>query len=331
MPRFLASPVALQVIDAILTAPKLYLTSHIAPDGDTMGSTLGLYWGLQQIGKQTRIACADPVPASFRFLPGHELFKAQLPEPDELIVIPDASDLQRLGSIYDAALYANRPLINIDHHVTNVSFGTLNWIEPAAASTAEIITELLDALGVQIDETIAACLLTGIATDTLGFRTNSTTADLMETAARLMRAGASLPRIIEKTFNTRDLADLKMQGQVLAAMRTEDGLIWSDNTVQMRRAAGASESGGAGMGNTLLSVQGVRVSVVFIEKNNRQVEVSFRARAGYDVSQLAFRLGGGGHPQAAGCLLSASLEQAHELVLPLTRALLNGHAAAHGV
>src|SRR5262249_19071421 len=138
-----------------------------------------------QLGKTVRIACADPVPDVFRFLPGYDLIKAQKPTADELLVILDSSDLQRLGSIYDADLYANRMVINIYHHVTNVRFGTLNWIEPTAASTAEIIHELLIATGAPLDPAIATCLLTGIVTDTLAFRTAGTTADLMEAAAQL--------------------------------------------------------------------------------------------------------------------------------------------------
>ncbi|MEP7198727.1 MAG: bifunctional oligoribonuclease/PAP phosphatase NrnA [Chloroflexota bacterium] len=320
--RFLSSPAARAAINLLQSAPRLYVTAHVTPDGDTVGSALGLYWALTQIGKPARIACADPMPDTFRFLPGWELFKAQKPSADELIVILDSSDPQRLGSLYDETLYQHRPLVNIDHHVTNVRFGTVNWIEPTAASTAEIIVELAQALGARLDPTMATCLLTGMATDTLVFRTSNTTPELMETAARLMRAGAPLTPIIEQTFNTRELSDLKLQGKILANLCVEDGLIWSDNTLQMRRESGASESSGSGTGTTLLSVKGAKVSVIFIEKEKNKIEVSFRARPGTNIANVALGLGGGGHPQAAGCTLHGSLAEAHERVLPAVRALL---------
>ncbi len=323
--RFIASQAAREAIHFIQAAPKVYLTVHIVPDGDSVGSALGLYWGLLQLSKQVRVACADPLPDSFVFLPGSDIIKAHKPASDELIVILDSSDLQRLGSIYELERYQNRPLINIDHHVTNVRFGSVNWIEPKAASTAEIIVDLLSALGVALNADMATCLLTGIATDTLTFRTSSTTPELMETAAQLMRAGAPLSAIIEKTFNTRELSDLQLQGAIVANMHVENGLIWSDNTRQMRREAGAHESGGSGTGTLLLSAKSARISVIFIERDKHKVEVSFRTRPGYDISSIAFSLGGGGHPQAAGCTLNVSLDEAHQMVLPAVRALLNSH------
>jgi bifunctional oligoribonuclease and PAP phosphatase NrnA len=320
--RFTTSEAAHEAIDLIVRARKLFVTAHIAPDGDTIGSALGLYWALTRLGKEVRAACADPVPESFRFLPGADLFRAQPPEPDELLVIPDSSDPQRLGSVYAPDLFRNRPIVNIDHHVTNVRYGTVNWIEPAAASTAEIIVELVQALGVRIDQNIAMCLLTGIVTDTLVFRTSNTSADSLEAASRLMRAGASLSPIVEQTFNTREVSDLKLQGMILAGMVVEDGLIWADNTMQVRREAGAGDNNGSGSGTLLLSARTAQVSVIFIERDKNTVEVSFRARPGVDISRVAFGFGGGGHPQAAGCTLNTPLAEAHERVLPAIRAIV---------
>lgn len=224
--RFTASPIAREAIHFIQAAQKVYITAHVNPDGDALGSALGLCWMLRQLGKKARVACPDPVPDTFEYLPGSNWFTATKPALDELICVLDSSDWGRIEGIYDEALYRGRPILNIDHHVTNLKFGTVNWIEPTAASTAEIIYELVQPLGVELDEAIATCLLTGIATDTLGFRTSSTTAELLEAAANLMRAGASLPHIIEKTFNARDVSDLLLQGEILAAMRVEQGLIW---------------------------------------------------------------------------------------------------------
>ncbi len=320
--RFVGSAAAQEAISLIRAATQCYITAHITPDGDAIGSALGLYWALAGLGKTVRVACADPAPDTFDFLPGVDVIRRQKPAAGELLLLLDSSDLGRLGALYDKPLYRDRPVVNIDHHVTNVCFGTVNWIEPSAASTAEIISELVVALGAPLDVRIATCLLTGMTTDTLGFRTSSTTPALMETAAQLMRAGAPLCQIIEQTFNTRDLSDLRLQGHVLAAMQVEDGLIWSDCTLQMRRESGSTENGSGGLANTLLSVRGAKVAVMFIEKEREKVEISFRARPGYDISGVAFSFGGGGHPQAAGCTLTASMADAHAQVLSRMRATL---------
>jgi phosphoesterase RecJ-like protein len=317
--RFTASPSAREAIRFIQAAQKIYITAHVKPDGDAIGSALGFYWALTQLGKQARVMCPDPIPDSFGFLPGCEVFKSRKPEADELICVLDSSDLGRIEGLYDERLFQNRPVLNIDHHVTNVQFGTVNWIEPKAASTAEIIYELSLALGAQLEPNSATCLLTGIATDTLAFRVSGTTPELMEVAAQLMRAGASLPTIIEYTFNTRELTDLRLQGKLLASMQVEDGLVWADNTLQIRKDAGARENGGGGMGTTLLSGKTSKISVIFIERAPNEVEVSFRSRVGYDVAQIAAQLGGGGHPQASGCTLNCPLEEAHRRVLPAVR------------
>src|SRR5438105_3763782 len=163
-PRFTTSATATETVLLIGRARKLFVTAHIAPDGDTIGSALGLYWALTHLGKTVRLACAEPVPESFNFLPGAGLFHALVPEPDELVVVPDSSDPQRLGNVYVPEVYRGRPIINIDHHVTNIRFGTINWIETTAASTAEIVYELVQALGAKLDRNVAVCLLTGIVT-----------------------------------------------------------------------------------------------------------------------------------------------------------------------
>lgn len=326
-PRFTSSAPATETVALIGRAPKLFVTAHIAPDGDTVGSALGLYWALTPLGKIVRLACAEPVPDSFNFLPGAGLFHPGVPEPDELIVVPDSSDPQRLGNVYVPEVYHGRTVINIDHHITNIRYGSVNWIETTAASTAEIIFELVLALGATVDRNVALCLLTGIVTDTLVFRTSNTTAASLETAAQLMHAGALLTPIVEQTFNTRELSDLRLQGLILAGLVVEDGLVWADNSIQVRRQAGAGDNHGSGIGTLLLSARNALISVLFVERGKNSVEVSFRARPGVNISGVALALGGGGHAQAAGATINATLAEAHERVLPALRALLHARQA----
>jgi len=313
-------------VDALRAAQRPFIIAHIAPDGDCLGAALGLYWGLRQLGKQPTVACGDAVPGSFAFLPGSEvLVHAAPPNHHDLILAIDASDLARLGTIYDPAVFGERPLVNIDHHVTNQYFGNVNWVEPSAASTSEMIYMLLSALGVAFDPVIATCLLTGIVTDTLGFRTTSTKPELLEIAAALMRAGASLTSIIERAFNTKTLASLRLWGKVLERLQTEGEIIWSENTRAMRQECGAALGDASGAVGFLLGAREAHVSVLFVERDDGDIEVGIRARPGHDISQVALNLGGGGHPQAAGCVLKGDLTQIKARVLDEIRRSLDGH------
>ncbi len=301
----------------ISDADRVLAICHVSPDGDAIGSLLGLGLALQKMGKRVVMACSDPVPVMYRHLPHWDEIVRSPSGDFDLVVSLDCSDLERLGKAYDAAALAGVPIVNIDHHATNVNFGVVNWVDTTAAATAQMLARLLDVLGVPLDREIATCLLNGILTDTLGFRTPSTTPQVMETAIELMNAGASLSQLTDRIFNHRPLATIRMWSMALQNLHLEGRVLWSQITQDIRRYVGYEENGDAGLVNFLNTANEADIAVVFDEMADGRVNVSMRAGPGYDVSQVALALGGGGHPQAAGCTLFGPLEEVREKVLSL--------------
>ena len=238
-------------IRLIRDSSDVLLICHVSPDGDAIGSLLGLGLALRDLGKAVTLACESPVPAKFSFLTGYTSIVDTLDAYGfDLVIGLDSSDPSRLGSVYDADQLSGVPLINIDHHITNLRFGDINIVDPRAASTAELVLTCLDYLGVPIQgggsadlaldegaytpgEThpsseIATCLLTGMVTDTLGFRTSNVTPRVMAAAVRTMEAGASLSQVTYYAFNQRSLVELSLLASGLSRLQAEDGLAWSE-------------------------------------------------------------------------------------------------------
>jgi phosphoesterase RecJ-like protein len=165
-------------------------------------------------------------------------------------------------------------------------------------------------------------LLNGIVTDTRGFRTPNTTSDVMEAATKLMSAGASLPEIVEQVFNRRPLAVIRLWGRALSAVQLDGRIIWTEVSQAMRQECGLSSDSDDGLVSFLTSANEADVGIVFTEKDDGTIDVSMRSMPGIDISGVAMRLGGGGHPQAAGCNLNSSLTEARERVLAGLRRVL---------
>ena len=305
---------------------RVLAISHVAPDGDAIGSLLGFGWLLRssnpdafaQSTSKLTLACADPVPAQYQWLPGaSEIIDDPAAGPWDVIVGLDASDGARLGSAFRPTDYDDATIVIIDHHITNLHFGTLNHIDPAAVATSQIMVELADALGAPISREAATCLLTGLVTDTLGFRTSNVTPQVMAVAMRLMEAGANLAEITERTLNHKPLNTLRLWGQALATLQIDGRVVWATITRQMRDQVDAPPNGDGGLVSQLINAPEAVLAAVFSETAEGKIEISFRAKSGYDVSQIALSLGGGGHPQASGCTIVGLLADAEARVLPM--------------
>jgi len=314
----------------ILEAQRLLLICHVTPDGDAIGSLLGLGWSLRKAGKQVTLACPDTTPTELQFLPGADEIGPARPEAlaqAEVIVILDSSDRERIASQYVAAPFQAKPVIVIDHHVTNVLFGDVNWVEPTAAATAQMCAELIRQLGLPLDEEVALCLLTGIVTDTRCFRTSNTTAEVLAAATRLIEAGASLADVTERVFRDNSLARICLWARALGGVQMKDRVIWTEVSREMLKACGAGTRDTTGLANFLDATRDTDVSIVLVEKNGK-VEASMRAQRGVDISGVAFGLGGGGHPQAAGFTRQGTLAEIREQVLSATWAALREQGRA---
>lgn len=317
----LAQDLFTAIHERLRSARHILLLTHVAPDGDAIGSLLGLGWLLQAQGKELTLACEDPVPELYTWLPGSERVVRQPGGLYDLIISLDCSDERRMGQVCGLHLAA-LPLINIDHHITNTFFGTLNWVDPSAVATAQMVLTLAELLDWEVTRPVAVCLLTGLVTDTRSFRTPNVDQGALRAALRLIEAGASLAEVTHRVLNQRPLAAVRLWGQAFDNLHLEDGILWTEVTQAMRRRWSLSEDGDSGLANFLAGVREADVVLLFTEREDGTVDVGMRAVPGLDVAQVAFKLGGGGHPQASGCTLAGDLAQVRERVLAEVRASL---------
>jgi phosphoesterase RecJ-like protein len=302
---------------------------HVAPDGDALGSLTGLTRALRQLDMSPIAACADPIPSGFDYIPGVETVVENVADPFDLVIALDCSDLRRLGSFRDLPHFHQHPLVNIDHHITNVAFGDVNVVDPGASSTAEVLLHLLDHLEIELDERLATSLLVGIVTDTRGFRTSNVTPRVLEAALRLMEAGASLPYISEHGLDRRPMVVVRLWGAALSHLRFANGVIWASLPLTVQAEIGYQGSGDAGLASFLVSADEADISAVFVEQEDGSINVGMRAVPGFDVAQLALQFGGGGHALAAGFSIAGPLEKAEQQVLDALQAEAACQRARH--
>lgn len=312
----MAAPVSdLSALSQRLQQAKcILLITHVSPDSDAIGSTLGMAHALRTLSKIVVPSCADAIRDRFDNLPGHADMVTQADGEFDLVVALDCGDELRLGSVW-ANLPNPRPfLINVDHHISNTRFGQINWVDPAAASTAEMVLQIVDQLGVPLSQDIATCLLYGIVGDTLGFRTPNTTPRQLQYAERCMEAGASLYESIDQQFNRRSRALVCLWGKAINALKIKDRIAYTAISKAMRDPCGMGVAD-LNLSSFLVSMNEVDRAAVLVEKDDGQVEISLRARRGYNVSKAAVSLGGGGHALAAGATIDGPLNAATKQVL----------------
>ncbi len=305
----------------ISSHPKFLVTSHVRPDGDAIGSVLGLGLALQAIGKQVQMVLEDGVPKSFQHLSGSEQVSKNATDLDACVIVVDCSDRTRIGQVLPED---RQPDLNIDHHNTNLNFAGINLVDSKATATAEILTQLLPVWNLPISREIAEALLTGIITDTIGFRVAGLTPATLRIVADLFELGADLPTLHAKALLTRSFEAARYWGAGLSALRLENRLLWTRLTLEDRRTANYPGRDDADLVNILQTVEDADVFVVFIEQNNGSVKVSWRSRPGFDVSAIALQFGGGGHKPAAGAEIQGNISEVIPQVLNATRPLLNG-------
>jgi phosphoesterase RecJ-like protein len=309
-----------KIRDRIRAAQRVLVTSHIRPDGDAIGSSLALGIAILDLGKQVQIVLSDGIPMSFRHLPGAELIQKKATGEFDLIVSVDCSDLQRTGKALEGY---RSPDIVIDHHITNNAFGDLNLIDPAAVATASVLTRYMPAWGLTITASIGANLLTGLVTDTLGFRTSNVTPETLRQAADLLELGVDMSALYFRSLVQHSFQATKYWGAGLSSLQRLDGVIWATLTVADRKACEYTGNDDADLINILSSIDEADIAIMFVEQNKNKTKVSWRGlKPTVDVSQIACKFGGGGHKAAAGAELSGSLAEVQDLVLSATRASL---------
>lgn len=310
-----------EIKDRLGAAKKIVIASHVRPDGDAIGSLLGLGLALHDAGKSVQMVLADGVPSSYKYLEGSKFIEKEPKGNHDTFITVDCADFKRTGSIFQSF---GQPDINIDHHKTNEKFGKLNLIEAEEVATSAILTNYLPAWGLTITQPIAAALLTGIITDTLGFRTSNITPEALRQAATLMETGVDMPEIYMHSLVRKSFPAARYWGAGLSTLQSKNGIVWGTLTVADRKAAGYGGNDDADLINMISAIDGNKVGMVFVEQSNNHVKISWRALvAGVDVSQVAKHFQGGGHAAAAGADIQGSLSEVQKEVLRKTREMLN--------
>ena len=300
---------------------NVIIASHIRPDGDAIGSLLGLGLALRDAGKSVQMVLVDGVPSSFKHLEGSDLIVKDLAGEYDTFITVDSADFKRVGKAFENF---GQPDINIDHHKTNENFGKLNLIEPEEVATAAILTRHLPEWGYNITKPVAAALLTGIVTDTLGFRTSNTNPSALRLCAMLMETGVDMTELYMKALVNKSFPAARYWGAGLSSLEQRNGMVWATLTLNDRKLAGYSGNDDADLINMVSSIDGNKVGLIFVEQSDNHVKISWRAlEPGIDVSPVAKHFKGGGHAAAAGADIPGSLNEIQPLVLKTTEEMLS--------
>lgn len=326
-----------QITRTIQEYGHFVLVTHVRPDGDALGSLLGLAEVLQSLGKKVFSYLDEPVSPLWDFLPAWEKTSVEISElqqfaamaGDDLAVISlDCGSAERLGRNKDELL-AIQPFLVIDHHLAHQKYGDMLWLEPECSSTGEMVYGLAMELGVEISSACAYNLYVAICTDTGSFRYDSTTSATMRIAADLLERGVNPAEVASRVYDNYSLQGLRLMEKVLATLQLYESqqLAVIFVTREMFEMTGASEDDIEGFINYPRALRSVQVAVFLKEGRDEVVSVSLRAKGTCDVAQVAASFGGGGHRNAAGCrFFGSSLEQVRELVVSNLRDALAASA-----
>jgi phosphoesterase RecJ-like protein len=302
-----------QVLTEIERRERFVLTSHARADGDAVGSSLACGEILRQMDKQAEVVLRDGVPRVYQQLP----FAASVIQSDAVNGHYDAAILLECDSIQRTRLRGleHQFLINIDHHKTGRTFAHVNWIDPKAVATAEMVYRLAREAGVKISPEIATCLYTAVLTDTGSFMFEGTSEHTFELARELVLAGADPARCARHIYFGHSTAKMRLLGAALSALQREGPLAWIWVTQEQMERVGAKEEDCEGLVNYALSIGDVEVAVFFRELPGQRFRVSLRSKGKVDVARIAEEFGGGGHACASGCSVGGPLHVAVENIL----------------
>jgi phosphoesterase RecJ-like protein len=313
-----------QALHLITSARRIALLAHESPDGDCIGSALGMAHILKALGKSCVPACADVPPKFLAFLPGIETVEQDLGAEDfDLVIALDAGELRRFGALYEghAAFLERTTILNIDHHLSSGGCGRVNIIDPTAAATAEVLVLFQQQANLPLPREAALCLLTGLITDTSSFQFTNTTPRCLEVAAELLRHGVTTETVVQPIYRERSLAAARFQSAVIdqASTSCEGRLIWSWATGETLSRTGATSEMDDNSSGMLRDIEGVQIAAFFKSYNAPDVtRLSLRSAAPYNAAELCQRLSngqGGGHARAAGASFNRPLLETIALVV----------------
>lgn len=302
----------------ILSNNKFLITSHINPEGDSIGSQLALYSLLKKLKKEAVIVNESPLPSYLSFLPKSQAISKDIPKDFdfEIVFVLDSPDMSRIGNVAKF-ITPQKTIINIDHHISNENFG-ISWVDTGFSSTGEMIFYLFKELNVQIDLEEGFSLYVAIVTDTGNFRYKNVTKRTFEIASELLSLGIRPNEIYERLFESYSISDTKLLGLAAQTLKvTEDGRIaWIWVTKEMLKETKASLEGEERMIDLGRTLAGVEIVILFRETGTEnRIRVSFRSKGRVDVNKLASFFEGGGHTTASGCTVFGRKEEIERKII----------------
>ncbi|MEO0562304.1 MAG: bifunctional oligoribonuclease/PAP phosphatase NrnA, partial [Chloroflexota bacterium] len=294
---------------------------HVNPDGDAIGSMMALTNALRERGKHVDAAVDDGVPSYLSYIDGSDTIYPKLTsEKWDLMISVDSSDEERTGTVGAYGREHVTQVINLDHHVTNTFFGDAHLVKVDAVSATEVVYLWLKHMEVELTKSVATPLLTGLVTDTMGFRTSNVLPETFGIAQDLMHAGASITEVTARTLDSKPYHAIRLWSQVLQSVSLDGQVISVNITQSDLKTVGLKDISDSGLVGLLNQVNEAMIAVIFMELEDGKVKLSLRSKRGYDVGSVAMGLGGGGHTQASGATIDGSLDAARERVLPLLQA-----------
>jgi phosphoesterase RecJ-like protein len=306
-----------EVLKQIEKRERFVLTSHARPDGDAVGSVLACSQILRAMGKEAQVVLADGVPRIYQNLPFSDtvIETTDINGGYEAAIVLECDSIQRTR----VAGLDRQFLISIDHHLTGRPFAHVNWIDPSACATGELIYRLARQAGVPISPEVATCLYTAVMTDTGSFMFQGTNQHTFALARELVLAGADPAACARNIYFSHRTAKMRLLGAALSNLHREGQLVWIWVTRDQMEKAGAVDEDCEGLVNYALAIQGVEVAVFFRELADGRYRVSLRSKGLHNVAVVAERFGGGGHQCAGGCSLDGPLSVAIARVLAQLR------------
>jgi phosphoesterase RecJ-like protein len=307
--------ILLDIINEIKKADTIVLLSHLAPDGDALGTLTGMYKALKKLGKEVYAFIDDQLPDLYSFLPNIDKISFPFDVEADLALIFDCAEKGRLGAA-EKFLQSCPVTANIDHHISNTLYAKLNYVDTNAAATAEIAYQIVKLLGLDFDKEMATSFYTAILTDTGGFTYESTTSMTHHIAGDLINNGADFTLVAEKVFNSLKFNKAKLLGRALNSLTLyKDGLVsYMEILKRDFEETGTDLSHLENIITYGRNIEGVEVAVLLVEKDG-EVKISLRSKNRVDVNKIASFFGGGGHVRASGCTIKGSIEEARGKIL----------------
>lgn len=304
-----------QVVELIENKQNFGITTHVRPDGDGVGSSLGLCWLLRSLGKQAEVITCDEIPVAYRNLPGADEIRkvSEIDREYDAVFVIECSDVRRPHILNLEKEFT----VNIDHHATSEHFGSINWIDSTASAVGEMIYNLCKAIGGRITKEIAECIYLAIVTDTGSFHFPNTSDRTLKVASELVKAGAKPAEISEAVYNSYPWSRIELMRQVLDTVRRDEGgtIAWMRQTLRMREIAKAVDGDNNGFVNIPLAAKEILAVIYMREVGENQYRVSLRSKGDINVARVAEKFGGGGHKNASGCRIEGDWDEQEKAIL----------------